>query len=169
MSDYTFITDRLKIRKYTLADANFLFHLINSPKWKRFIGDRGVNSLKDAEVYIREKYLSAYEEYGFGAYICERRLDSVIVGTCGFYKRPNLDHPDIGFALLPEHEGKGYAYEAASGLMKYGKEYLNISEIYGITLPKNEASIKLLKKLGLSLTGSFRMEGDDEELLLFST
>jgi len=169
MSVFILNTERLTIRKYELSDASFFLRLINAPKWKQFIGDRGLNTLEKTEDYIKERYISGYEENGFGAYICERRSDKVIVGTCGIYKRPNLDHPDIGFALLPEFEGQGYAYEAASAVMKFGRETYDINKYHGITLPINTASIKLLRKLGLKEQRSFTMEGDEEELLLFST
>ena len=160
-------TERLILRKYNLGDAAFVFELLNTPAWKANIGDRNIRSIKDAETYIQEKYLSLYED-GIGSYVIELKGDTVIVGSCGLYQRPNLDHPDIGFALLPQFEKKGYAFEASSALMDYASEHEGVTVVYGITVPKNANSIRLLNKLGLMQKGTVFLENDDTELLLFS-
>jgi ribosomal-protein-alanine N-acetyltransferase len=161
-------TKRLQLRHYTLDDAPFVLELLNSPEWVANIGDRGIESLADAENYIVEKYLPQYAELGYGSYISEKKGTNEIVGTCGIYKRPDLEHPDIGFALLPEYAKQGYALEAARALMEYAGSFLKIDTMYGITMPTNINSIRLLEKLGLRQIDRIRLEGDPEELLLFS-
>lgn len=170
-SFYMIVTEtrRLQIRHYTLEDAPFVLELLNSPEWVSNIGDRGIKTLSDAEDYIAEKYLPQYSERGYGAYISEIKESGEIVGTCGLYKRPDLDHPDIGFALLPKYSKKGYAFEAAQAVIEYARSFLKIDPIYGITLPTNRNSIRLLEKLGLRQVDRIRLEDDTEELLLFST
>jgi RimJ/RimL family protein N-acetyltransferase len=85
------------------------------------------------------------------------------VGVCGFVRRDSLPGPDIGFAFLPEHERKGYGYESASASMSYGKDSLSFDTVYAITSPGNDASEKLLAKLGFEPLGLNRMP--DGELL----
>lgn len=159
-------TDRLIIRKYTQADAPFIYKLMNSEGWLKNIGNRNINSPEEAEVYLKENYMSSYEQKGFGPYFISLK-DGTFIGSAGLYKRENLDSPDIGFALLSEFFNKGYAFEAASAIMKYAFEELGIQKIVGFTLPENFSSIKLLKKLGLSEVGPYYY-GDDQKLLLFS-
>ncbi len=163
----TIETERLKLREYTLKDAPFIFKLMNSEGWLKNIGDRSINSIEDAEDYMKKNYLSSYEKYGFGPYLVSIKDTGKPIGSCGFYKRDNLEHPDVGFAFLPEFANKGYAYEAAEAVMDYAKENLGFKTIVGITLSKNLASIKLLKKIGLLEIGTYTYE-DGEELLLFS-
>jgi RimJ/RimL family protein N-acetyltransferase len=93
--------------------------------------------------------------------------DETPLGSAGLYKRDNLEHPDVGFAFLPEYGNKGYAYEASKAVMQFALETLGLETIVGITIETNLSSIKLLKKLGLSEVGSYTYE-DGEELLLFS-
>ena len=162
-------TDRLELRQYTLDDASFVLELLNTPDWMANIGDRGVRTLKDAEEYIENKYLSQYEEFGFGSYVSVLKGTETIVGTCGLYKRPNLEHFDIGFAMLPKYERQGYAYEGSSALMSYARSELKLQTIYGITLPSNKPSQQLLKKLGLDVIDTIQLEEDKADLLLFST
>lgn len=139
---------------------------MNSEGWLKNIGDRNINSVQEAESYLLKNYMSSYEQQGFGPYSVSLK-DGTFIGSAGLYKRENLDHPDIGFAFLPEFVKKGYASEAAGAVMKYASEELGIQKIVGFTVPDNASSIKLLKKLGLSEIGTYSY-GDSEELLLFS-
>ncbi len=161
-------TERLILREYTLGDAPFIFKLMNSEGWLKNIGDRNINSTEDAEVYIQKNYLSSYEKNGFGPFLVLLKETGEPIGSSGLYKRENLEHPDVGFAFLPEFANKGYAYESAQAVMEYASEKLKLQTIVGITLPENSSSIKLLKKLGLSEIGTYQYE-DGEVLLLFST
>jgi RimJ/RimL family protein N-acetyltransferase len=162
----TIETERLELREYTLNDAPFIFELMNSKGWLKNIGDRSINSIKDAEAYMLKNYISSYEKHGFGPYLVSLK-DGTAIGSAGLYKRANLEHPDIGFAFLPEFVNKGYAFESASAVMKFASEELGIQKIVGFTLPDNASSIKLLKKINLSEIGIYTYE-DGEELLLFS-
>jgi len=160
-------TERLVLREYALSDAPFIYKLMNSEGWLKNIGDRSINSIEDAEAYMQNNYLSSYEKHGFGPFLVLLKDTGEPIGSSGLYKRNNLEHPDVGFAFLPEFANKGYAFESAQAVMRYASETLNLSTIVGITLPENIPSIKLLKKLGLAEIGKYQYE-DGEELLLFS-
>lgn len=159
-------TERLHLREYVIADAPFIYRLMNSKGWLKNIGDRNIHSVADAQAYMEKNYLPMYAKYGFGPYLVSLH-DGTPLGSAGLYKRDSLDHPDIGFAFLPEYGNKGYAFEAASAVMDFARYTLQFHTIVGITLETNQASVKLLKKLGLSEIGTFTYE-DGEELLLFS-
>lgn len=161
------ITENLILRFYTLKDAEFLHKLMNSEAWLRNIGDRGIKTVENAEDYITINYFSAYEKYRYGPYLVSLKESGVPIGSVGLYKRETLEHPDIGFAFLPEFWNRGFALEAADAVMKFSITGLNIKTILGITLPDNLSSIKLLKKLGLLEIGDYTTN-DGEDLLLFS-
>jgi RimJ/RimL family protein N-acetyltransferase len=40
-------TDRLRLRRVSLDDAEFIVELLNEPSWLRFIGDKGVRTIED--------------------------------------------------------------------------------------------------------------------------
>jgi RimJ/RimL family protein N-acetyltransferase len=163
----SFETERLFVREFTTDDGAFVLQLMNSEGWLTYIGDRNIKSIADAEVYIVEKYLPSYALNGHGGYVVTLKETGKVVGSCGLYKRENLEHPDIGFAFLPEYSGKGYGFEASQGVIKHAREALGIRTLLGITLPENTPSIKLLEKLGLKRKGPFFFN-DEEELYLFS-
>ncbi|MBQ0787367.1 MAG: GNAT family N-acetyltransferase, partial [Oceanihabitans sp.] len=87
---------------------------------------------------------------------------------CGLIKRDTLEHVDIGFAMLPENEGKGYGYESSVAVLKLAKEVFKLQTIVAITLPTNAPSIKLIEKLGLTYQKRVKPFDTDEELLLFA-
>lgn len=160
-------TDRLRLREFTLSDATFIIELLNTPGWIKYIGDRNVKTEEQAKEYLRNGPIKSYEINGFGLSMVELK-DKTPVGMCGILKRDNLENPDIGFAFLPNSMGKGYAYEIASAVMNYAKTRLQLPAISAITLPNNDASIKLLGKIGLKYIRTFSFPGEDEQLMLFN-
>lgn len=154
-------TDRIQIEKVTLKDASFIFKLMNTDSWIKYIGDRGVNTVHDAKVYIQNNYLKEYEKIGFGFYKMILKESNEPIGIVGFAKRAYLKEPDIGFGMLPEFEGNGYAYEASAPILNYGFSTLNFDTIGAITLESNIRSIKLIEKLGLVFQHKFMNEEDE--------
>jgi [ribosomal protein S5]-alanine N-acetyltransferase len=143
-------TTRLKISQVSIADAPFILKMTNTSTFKRFIGDRNLSSISDAEKYLLSWGIDSYEKNGFGPYIVRTIMDESPVGTCGLFKRDRLNYPDLGFAFLPEYTGFGYAIESARSVLNYGFNTLKIPLIYAITNHDNDRSKKLLSKLGFA-------------------
>ena len=91
----------------------------------------------------------------------------VKIGCCGLYDREGLEGIDIGFAFLPEYEGKGFAFEAADKLKNVAFKEFGLHALSAITSKHNVASQRLLEKLGLTLVGTTALPSANEELLLF--
>ncbi len=161
-------TSRLFIQEATLEDAGFFLKLMNSPNWLKFIGDRGIRSEMEAARYIQKSLIDSYQNHGYGLYKMVLKKDGRPIGICGFVRRDYLDHADIGFALLPSHEGKGYALEAANACLDYGSSVLGLHPILAVTTIGNGRSRALLGKIGLHEVGSLSPKENGPELLLFS-
>jgi RimJ/RimL family protein N-acetyltransferase len=161
-------TNRLIISKISLEDAPFFLKLVNTPHWIKYIGDRNLKTIKDAEDYLTKGILKSYKELGFGFYLLQNKSDNESIGICGLVKRDQLDDVDFGFALLPEFEGQGFGFEASTTILKVAKDVFKIKIILAITLPINTNSIKLLEKLGFNYEKRVKAYEDDEELLLFA-
>lgn len=162
-------TERLALRKFNLGDSEFILHLLNTRTWLQFIGDKNVKSLNDATNYLVNGPIKSYKENGFGLSRVSLKDSDIPIGACGLLKRDGLDEPDIGFALLPEHTGKGYAFEIASAAMDYARTELAITRIAAITDPGNIASINLLKKIGLQFESMLNLPCYDHEVMYFVT
>jgi RimJ/RimL family protein N-acetyltransferase len=160
-------TARLLLCKFSIADASFVLELVNDPDWLRYIGDRNIHNIDDAEKYIRTGPLKSYRQHGFGLYVIKLKSNSAPIGICGLLKRETLDDVDVGFALLPAYRRKGYIMEAAQAILDYGHNCLNIGRIVAVTSPDNEASINLLKKLGYRYDRMVQITADDPGSKLF--
>ena len=162
-------TNRLLIKKFSVDDAPFILELLNTSSWLAFIGDRGIKTLADARQYILNGPLKSYNQNGYGAYLISLKETNVSIGMCGLFKREFLDNPDIGFALLPQYAGNGYGYESAKAVLTYARIDLGLPCVMGITKPTNQASIRLLEKLGLQAAEPPYIVLNGEENLLFRT
>ena len=102
-------TDRLSIEEMTIQDGIFIKELMNTTGWLKFIGDRKIDTLQKAEAYITDKFIWSYQNRGYGPYKIVLKKNNVAVGIVTLIKRDYLEFLDIGFAILPRFEGKGYA------------------------------------------------------------
>ena len=160
-------TERLIIRELMESDAAFILQLLNEPSFIYYIGDKGVRTLEDARQYILTGPVASYAKNGFGLYLVTLKDASTPIGMCGLIKRDELPDPDIGFAYLPDYWSKGFGFEAASSVLKYGAEILKLKRILAITSPDNEASGKLLMRIGLKYERMYSMSDDRPEVKLF--
>jgi len=161
-------TERLLVRGFDTNDAEFILELLNQPSFIQFIGDKGVRSVDDARNYITTGPIESYQRHGFGLYLVELKDRKVPIGMCGVLKRESLPDPDLGFAFLPEYWGKGYAFEAASAALDQARDFFKLARILAITNPDNDASIKLLAKLGFQFERVMKLSSDSDEVKLFS-
>lgn len=155
-------TSRLELRELKLSDSNFILELLNTPKWIRFIGDRNIRTPEDAIAYTQKVISNSTITY----WVIYLKSQAVPAGIISLVKRDYLQHPDIGFALLPEFENQGYASEATKFILDHLAQSKLYSKIQAITVKDNAQSIQLLQKLGFQF--DTELERDKEKLLVFS-
>lgn len=160
-------TPRLRLRKLTFDDADFILRLLNEASFIQNIGDKGVRTLEDARSYISTGPIASYEKFGFGLWLVETQSESVPIGMCGLLKRETLDDVDIGYALVPEFWSKGFAMEAAAAVLSYAKSEFGLKRIVAIVSPNNDSSIRLLEKLGFVFEKMVRLAPEADEIKLF--
>lgn len=110
-------TARLIIQVLSVEDDQFIFDLLNSPGWLQHIGDRKITDLEAAQAYIH-KQIQLNTSPGFGMHKFMLRSTREPAGLCGFLQRDYLDHPDIGFAILPGFMRNGYTREASEAMIQ---------------------------------------------------
>ena len=161
-------TARLRLRYLADEDAAFILELLNEPDFIRNIGDREVRTLDDARRYIQHGPVSSYSQHGFGLFLVELRDSGVPIGICGLLKRDYLADVDVGFALRESYRGKGYAFEAASAVLHLGHQVLGLGRIVAIVSPDNQASMSLLRRLGLEFERTLRIPEQSRDTQLFT-
>lgn len=161
-------TPRLLVERFTLDDAAFILRLLNDPSFIRHIADKGARTLDDARAYLLSGPLAHYQRHGFGLWRVSERGTGIPIGMCGLIQRDALDDVDLGYALLPEFGGKGYAREAARAVVAYAREVLGLVRLVAIVGDRNERSIRLLETVGFVFERMVRLPPDDENLALYA-
>lgn len=163
-------TERLRLRLVDTGDAAFYLELLNDPDFIAHIGDRGLRTLEDAARSIDNGPVAMQRTHGHSLYLVEVPGDGgaagVPVGLSGLIKRETLEDVDIGYAFLPRYRGRGYAFEAARGVVAHARA-LGIARLAAITTPGNAASIALLLRLGMRFEGSRTLVAGEPELNLY--
>ena len=162
-------TERLIVRWLDTDDAAFILQLVNEPSWLKYIGDKRVRTLQDAENYIRTGPAEMYSRLGFGLYLVALRDGGERLGICGLIKRESLQDVDLGFAFLPTFWGRGYAHEAAAAIMAYARSVLGLARIVAIVSQDNHASGKLLQRLGFRFERLAALNPGKEELKVYAS
>lgn len=146
-------TARLSLSPLLPSDSAFIIELLNCPGFLAHIGDRGVANRDQALRYIADGPAASYAAHGFGLWKVTRRSDGLAVGMSGLIKRDELAFPDLGYAFLPAHTGFGFATEAGAAVLDYGLGPLRLARILAIVRPGNDASVRVLQKLGMTDRG----------------
>lgn len=156
-------TERLTIRQLTHDDAPFILQLVNEPGWLEHIGERNVHNIDQAKGYIGI-IQNMYHKHDCGLLLVSKH-DATPIGLCGLLIRDdpvfaNLDDADVGYALLAEYCGQGYAFEAVQGILHYAKNTQQRQRVLAITTDANTSSVKLLKKTGFSFERYLKLQDE---------
>src|SRR6476620_8470162 len=128
---HTFQTERLLLTSLSLHDNDFIFELVNTPGWIRFIGDRNIHSREAAKEYINRILSNEKIRY----WVVQLPAENCSIGIITFIQR------DIGFAFLPRYGKSGYASEAAKAVLDSVQMKDPHSTILATTIPENQDSI----------------------------
>jgi ribosomal protein S18 acetylase RimI-like enzyme len=89
----------------------------------------------------------------FGPRLVVERSIGEVVGTAGFFAPPRDGLVEIGYAIIPSRQRRGYATEAARALVEHALAQPGVSEIIAHAEHGNAASIRVLEKIGLTYAG----------------
>ncbi len=159
----TIETPRLFMREMTLADAQGLYKLDSNPEVHRFLGNKPVTSM--TQIYeIIDLITRQYAENGIGRWAVILKETNEFIGWSGlkFVKDMNghQNFYELGYRLMPEFWGKGYATETAEAFVEYGFNDMKLTKICAYTMQENTNSARVLQKAGFKLTGTFEDEGE---------
>jgi len=157
-------TARLHLRWLTAADAGFMLRIWNDPAFVRHVGDRGLRTFDDATRALEQGILATYRQFGYGPFLVCLADGREEIGICGLFRRAGVPDPDIGYALLPEYTGAGYAAEAATAVLDHARHGIGLRCVIAIVSPENRPSIALLERLGLRYEGMMRLTGEAQDV-----
>jgi RimJ/RimL family protein N-acetyltransferase len=162
MTDPTFNlkTPRLTISHLDPSNSlhcSFLVSLWNTPEIISILGGKptSITTPSAAQALIANRFVAEHARNGYGMYLVSLTEGVTPIGTVSLMRGKDslLLAPDIGFAVLSEYMRKGYAVEAAKGLLKYVDGELGVEAVFGFCDEGNEASNAVLRKLGMRWEG----------------
>lgn len=145
------------------APQHLLALLQGADAYERCSGYRPANGLADfyRSSSIRPEWFATLERatspdpWAFGFALMHRASGSII-GSAGFTGPPGPDGVvEIAYAIVPDHEGKGYATEAAQALVSYAFAAGGVRTVRAHTLPQPNASTRVLTKCGFTRVEDF--------------
>mgnify|MGYP000042639662 CR=1 FL=1 len=146
-------TERLLLRQWVDQDLSAFAELNSDPETMKFFP--AVLSLEESNA-MAEKCKSLISERGWGFWAVELKSSGEFIGLVGLHiPKPNFPFSpcvEIGWRLLKEHWGKGYAIEAAQESLVYAFNTLNLNEVVSFTTVSNRRSRSVMQRLGFSNT-----------------
>jgi ribosomal-protein-alanine N-acetyltransferase len=90
---------------------------------------------------------------GWGAWYVVRREDQLLVGSVGLKGRPRDGTAELGYTLVAEAQGRGYATEAARALVDWAFAHADVRRVCAQTFPHHVPSLRVMERLGFSYAG----------------
>ncbi|EAW12366.1 GNAT family N-acetyltransferase [Aspergillus clavatus NRRL 1] len=148
--------------------SDFLIRLWNTDDFIQSCGKTGITTPEKASAFLRNRVLADYNRNKYGMFLVSLKphegaslAESRLIGTVSLMKGepPNAYlAPDIGYATLPEESGKGYATEAAIGLLDYARRELDVDGVFGFCSKDDSRSRRVLEKIGLEFRGEKKLK-----------
>lgn len=149
-------TERLVLRQVRAEDAADLFALRTNEGAMKYLDRPRLKDMDEAHEFIRKIEKDYDENNGINWMITLKDEDRVI-GNIGFWRFDKANYRiEIGYMLMPQYWGKGIATEAMDPVLQYAFETLKVHSIEANVNPENEASKRLLMKIGFRQEAYFR-------------
>jgi ribosomal-protein-alanine N-acetyltransferase len=145
-------TPRTLLRKFTLDDVSDLMKLHGDPDVMRYLVGETTDSPITAKASIL-KYIAHYDRHQIGKWAVVEKNSGTFIGRAGLVVLPVTGEIDLGYALVKNFWGKGYATEIADALASYALTRWPKEKIVGLIRPGNLASANVLQKIGFKLRG----------------
>ena len=152
-------TERLLLRKLTMADAEDIFFLRSDETVLEFIVREPAASIEEAITFIQRINTSVGTNESILWGITLRNNPAEVIGTiCYWQLQPENYRAEIGYALRPQHWRKGIMKEAILKVLDYGYNTMQLHSIEARINPENIASSAILESTGFIREGYLKEE-----------
>ncbi|MCC6792792.1 MAG: GNAT family N-acetyltransferase [Thermomicrobiales bacterium] len=160
-----FVSERLTVRRWTPDDLVAFHAIFSEPEMYRYMPGEPMASLEAASATMDRMLTRMAAWEGMGSFAVVDHALGEVVGNV--LLRPLEEGPrvEVGYHIATRHWGRGYATEVARGAVRYGFEQLGLDEIFGVVVPDNIASRRVLEKAGLTRIGPGHVYGLDCDVM----
>ena len=163
-------TQRLVLRRFTMADVDNLVSLDADPDVMHFVTGGMPTARDEIENELLPGFLDYYEQFeGYGFWAAIEKATGEFLGWFHFRPREEagLDEAELGYRLRTSAWGKGYATEGSRALISKGFTDFGVQRVVAETMVAHVASRRVMEKAGLTLVRTFHqpwpypIEGDE--------
>jgi ribosomal-protein-alanine N-acetyltransferase len=144
-------TERLVLRRLTMADLDPLARLYADPDVRRWFPDgvRTYEETREELAWIIDVY---YGRYGYGLWATILKETGAFIGRCGLlpWDIEGRIEVEVAYLLDKDHWGRGLATEAARAIVDHAFATLPVERLICMTDPENGASRNVAVKVGMS-------------------
>lgn len=154
-------TDRLLLRPWGEGDIDAITAACQDPEIQRYVPVPAPYARSHAEAFVREtcpKGRAEGTDVVFGAIAKETGEPA---GAVGLHRIKGLGAvygaaAEIGYWTAPQARGRGYMTEAVREVCRWGFEELGLARVEWIAVAGNDASWRVVEKLGFTREGTLR-------------
>jgi [ribosomal protein S5]-alanine N-acetyltransferase len=141
-------TPHLLLRQFTSADAPLIQQLNSNPNVLKYL-DEPLLETEEQALHILNTIILPQYKNNLGRWAVHLKVNNEFIGWCGLKYRQEQNEIDLGYRLMQQHWGNGYAFEAAKHTIDYAFQQLHLKTIVGRAHIENTASLKILEKIGM--------------------
>jgi len=150
-----------------MPDAKEVYLLRADDRVNQYIDRPKALNMDDACQYI-EKMENGVNAGEWVYWAIQLRGKSKLIGTICLWNFANKDNrAELGYELMPEHQGKGMMREAVQAVLQFGFNTLQLKCIEAVSRTGNLRSIKLLEKFGFVLDNTAGKAEEDARLVTY--
>jgi ribosomal-protein-alanine N-acetyltransferase len=149
-SPYLIETPRLRLRPWVADDVPRFRPIAQDARVMRYIGSGETWIDPRIEAFVKRQ-IELQQQLSFSLWPLIHQVDGTFIGFCGLQPLGDTGDIEIGWWLAAAYWGQGLATEAARAVLSRGLDELGLSRIVAIAQPANEASINVMRKIGMTL------------------
>lgn len=158
MTQVIFETARLRVRRWETFDLPVLAAVYGDAGAMRWVGDGSPITESECREWLAVTHRN-YRTRGYGMFAADRKDTAETIGFCGIVHPGAQVEPEIKYAYARSFWGRGFATEAAIGLLDHAHRGFGLPQVIATTAPENLASHRVLLKAGFE-RAELRDSGD---------
>ena len=144
-------SERLRFRTWRPSDFDVYEGWCKRIEIMRYLGGKTFDKI---QAWRHMAYLTGHwTMFGYGYYVCEEKASGTMIGRVGYTNHPGWPGFELGWTIIPEYQGRGYATEAARMLLGYAFDELKQPRVISLIHPDNAPSRRVAEKLGQKIEG----------------
>jgi RimJ/RimL family protein N-acetyltransferase len=152
-------TARLELRRFAGRDLGPLLAVFGDPEVMRYVGTERRPLTGNGVMALMRTADGHWSRHGFGLLAVAERESGRVIGEAGLQVLEAGPDIELGYTLARAAWGHGYATEAAQAVLRWAFAWLRLERVIAVADPVNEASLRVLAKVGMRRLGTRRCYG----------